>query len=126
MKTENIYFFANHPMSLKLADESLKRIDGNRRATEPVTNQKTIDGQTNAITDWWFNTNNGYFDKLKEISQPVFIINGDRDAFFTVTASNIIYTSVRNGQIAIFPQAGHAPQHQHPKRVASMINQFLN
>lgn len=119
-------FFADHPRSLQLAEQSFTRIDRARRPDEPVTSPEVREAQTQAIQHWWFDSSNGYFDQLKTIRQPTLILNGDRDVFFTVTASDILYSEISTSQIAIFPMTGHGPQHQYPEEVAKMIDEFLD
>lgn len=119
-------FFADHPLSRKLATLSLQRIDQVRRDDEPVTTPAVMEAQTAAIQHWWFDVQNGYFDRLGEITEPVLIINGDRDAFFTVEAQNVLFEEIPNSQLTILPAAGHGPQHQHPNDIADLISRFLD
>ncbi len=118
-------FFTGDAATAQIAQASFARIDAARRANEPVTDTAVQEAQTAAILNFWLEPDNGYFDKLRTIQAPAFIINGDRDAFFTVAASEILYTEIPRSRLAIFPMAGHGPQHQHPEMVADMINEFL-
>lgn len=118
-------FFTDHPASLEYANASFERIDQARRTDEPLASAAVQEAQTAAILNFWLEPDNGYFKKLQTIRQPSFIINGDRDAFFTVEASNILYREISQSRLAILPMAGHGPQHQHPELVAGMINDFL-
>lgn len=118
-------FFSDKPISKELSKQSMKRIDDARRTDEPVTSAQVMEAQTNAIQDFWFNEANGYFDKLASITAPTLIINGDNDAFFTLRAQELLNSQVPDAQLAIFPAAGHGPQHQFPKRVAQTISGFL-
>ena len=119
-------FFTEAPETREVAQASFNRIDAARRADEPVTGEAVQAAQTAAILNFWLEPGNGYFDKLKTLQQPAFIINGDRDAFFTVTASETLYREIPNSRLAIFPMAGHGPQHQHPELIATMIDSFLD
>ncbi len=119
-------FFTSEPSTEKAAQASFDRIDRARRTDEPVTGDAVQNAQTAAILDFWLEPGNGYFDKLKTIEQPAFVINGDRDAFFTVSASEILYRELPNSRLAILPMAGHGPQHQHPELIADMIDSFLD
>ncbi|MEM8728709.1 MAG: alpha/beta hydrolase [Pseudomonadota bacterium] len=119
-------FFADDPKSKARAQASFDRIDAARRDDEPVTGHSVMQTQTGAIQDFWFNTDNGYFDGLSGVDDPVLIINGDNDAFFTVQAQAVLFSELPNAQLAIFPAAGHGPQHQHPNAVAETIDRFLD
>ena len=119
-------FFADDPKSMADAQASFQRIDAARRADEPVTDPVVMQAQTTAIQDFWFNAENGYFEALSSVQAPVLIINGDNDAFFTVEAQAVLFSELPNAQLAIYPAAGHGPQHQHPNAVAKMIDRFLD
>lgn len=119
-------FFADDPYSADLAEASFARIDASRRADEPVTPPAVMEAQTAAIQDFWFNPENGYFAKLSAVEEPVLIVNGDNDAFFTVSAQAVLFSQFQDAQLAILPAAGHGPQHQHPEEVAGMIDRFLD
>ena len=38
----------------------------------------------------------------------------------------LLYRELPNAQLAIYPQAGHAPHQQHPEAVAAQVNRFLS
>lgn len=118
-------FFSDEPKSAALAQASFQRIDSARRDNEPVTGQEVMAAQTAAIQDFWFNAQNDHFAGLSRISDPVLIINGDNDAFFTVGAQDVLLSQIPDAQLAILPAAGHGPQHQYPELVAQMIGDFL-
>ncbi len=119
-------FFSDEADSVALANASFDRIDAARRSDEPVTGPEVMAAQTAAIQDFWFNAENGHFAGLAGITDPVLIINGDNDAFFTVSAQEVLYTQIPDAQLAILPAAGHGPQHQYPDLVAQMITDFLD
>lgn len=119
-------FFSDDPYSVSLAQASFARIDTARRPDEPVTQPAVMEAQTAAIQDYWFNPENGYFAKLSQVEEPVLIVNGDNDAFFTVSAQAVLFSELSNAQLAILPAAGHGPQHQHPEAVADVIDRFLD
>lgn len=125
-KDREYLFFSDAPEHAHLVVASLSRIDSNRRPDEPVTKPDVMAAQTAAIQDFWFNPANGYFQSLSEIQQPVLIINGDNDAFFTVASQEVLFSQIPNAQLAILPGAGHGPQHQHPEYVAKLVNTFLD
>ena len=60
-----------------------------------------------------------------EIHHPVLIVSGDRDNFFPVKNQWLLFRELPNAQLAMYPQAGHAPHQQHPEAVAAQIELFL-
>jgi len=119
-------FFTSDPSTIAAAQATFERIDRARRSDEPVTEDDVKQAQTSAILDFWLKPGNGYFDELKSIEQPAFVINGDRDAFLTVSASEILYREITNSRLAILPMAGHGPQRQYPELIVDMIDTFLD
>lgn len=85
-----------------------------------------MEAQTAAIQDFWFNLEHVYFAKLSEVQEPGLIVNGDNDAFFTVSAQAVLFSQFQDPQLAILPAARHGPHHQHPEEVADMIDRFLD
>ncbi len=121
-----LLFFADDAGSLERAEASFARIDAARRSDEPVTGAAEIQTQTTAIQRWWFDPGNGYFNRMGEIMQPVLIVDGDRDAFFTVAAQTVMFSQIQNASLALLPNAGHGPHHQEPAYVAQLIERFLD
>jgi pimeloyl-ACP methyl ester carboxylesterase len=66
-----------------------------------------------------------HFDRLSELNQPVLIVSGDRDPFFPAKNQWLLLRELPKAQLAMYPQAGHAPHQQHPKTVAAQIERFL-
>jgi pimeloyl-ACP methyl ester carboxylesterase len=56
----------------------------------------------------------------------VLIINGDDDHFFPLKNEWLLHRELPDAQLAIYPQAGHAPHQQHPETVAAQVNRFLS
>ncbi len=63
--------------------------------------------------------------RLGELRQPVLIVSGDRDHFFPAKNQWLLFRELPNAQLAMYPQAGHAPHQQHPETVAMQIERFL-
>ena len=68
----------------------------------------------------------GHYSRLGELRQPTLIINGDDDHFFPVKNQWLLHRELADAQLAIYPQAGHAPHQQHPEMVAAQVNRFLD
>lgn len=66
-----------------------------------------------------------YARALADGPVPLLVINGDHDVVFPVEnwyALNRRWTSLT---VVTFPQAGHGPQHQHPRLAADAIASFV-
>jgi pimeloyl-ACP methyl ester carboxylesterase len=96
-----------------------------RTDREPLVTEETIQAMVGLILDF-MGGKTDHYNRLGEILQPVLIINGDDDHFFPVKNEWLLYRELPNAQLAIYPQAGHAPHQQHPQLVAAEVNRFLD
>ncbi|MBX2875636.1 MAG: alpha/beta hydrolase [Saprospiraceae bacterium] len=122
-----LLFFTDSPEGKAAAEASLNRINRARGGElEAPTTSTVMERQAKAITAFWFEGDGGYFSKLKNLTQPTLIINGDRDAFFDVKGQWLLYREIPNARLSIYPMAGHGAHHQFPKHVGSSILHFLS
>jgi pimeloyl-ACP methyl ester carboxylesterase len=96
-----------------------------RTDREPVVTAETIQAMAGLILDF-MGGKTGHYSRLGELRQPTLIINGDDDHFFPVKNQWLLHRELADAQLAIYPQAGHAPHQQHPEVVAAQVNRFLN
>jgi len=96
-----------------------------RTDREPVVTAETIQAMAGLILDF-MGGKTGHYSRLGELRQPTLIINGDDDHFFPVKNQWLLYRELADAQLAIYPQAGHAPHQQHPQAVAAQVNRFLD
>lgn len=117
-------FFGLTPQGREAGRASLERIAARRDPSEPAVTSEGMQVQRQALVDWFQGAGN-YFSRLKEIKQPVLVINGDKDQAFPVFDSVLLFREIPNAQLAIYPGAGHAPHHQYPDEVARTVLTFL-
>jgi pimeloyl-ACP methyl ester carboxylesterase len=67
-----------------------------------------------------------HYSHLKQLKQPFLIISGDRDPFFPLKNTWLLYRELTDAQVAVYPLAGHAPHQQHPIEVAAQVDRFLS
>jgi pimeloyl-ACP methyl ester carboxylesterase len=96
-----------------------------RTDREPLVSPETIQAMVGLILDF-MGGKTDHYGRLAELRQPVLIVNGDDDHFFPLKNEWLLYRELPNAQLAIYPQAGHAPHQQHPELVAAQVNRFLN
>jgi pimeloyl-ACP methyl ester carboxylesterase len=97
---------------------------GMRTDREPIVGPETIQAMAGLIMDF-MGGKSGHYDKLPEVRQPTLIVSGDNDPFFPVKNQWLLYRELANAQLAVYPQAGHAPHLQHPDAVAAQVARFL-
>ena len=53
-------------------------------------------------------------------------MSGDRDPFFPLKNTWLLYRELANAEVAVYPLAGHSPHQQHPTEVAAEVERFLS
>lgn len=101
-------------------DRRASRVSGH----EPPVGEDVIEKMVGLIGAF-MQGQTGHYAQLKDLHQPVLIISGDRDPFFPIKNSWLLYRELSNVQLAVYPKAGHGPHQQHPTEVARHIEQFL-
>lgn len=66
-----------------------------------------------------------YASRLRAGDIPLLALNGDHDVAFPVENWYALNRTWRSLHVLTFPQAGHAPQHQHPELAAEAIASFV-
>jgi pimeloyl-ACP methyl ester carboxylesterase len=66
-----------------------------------------------------------WYTRLKDITAPTFVANGDRDGLFPAIDSAVLARQIPRSQLAIYPDSGHAFLVQHAERFASDVSHFL-
>lgn len=96
-----------------------------RTDREPLVAPATIQAMGGLIMDF-MGGKTDHFARLGELRQPTLIISGDDDHFFPVKNQWLLYRELADAQLAVYPQAGHAPHQQHPELVAAQVTDFLD
>lgn len=96
-----------------------------RTDREPLVGPESIQAMVGLILAF-MGGETGHYSRLPEITAPTLIINGDDDHFFPVKNEFLLFRELRDAQLAIYPQAGHAPHQQHPSTVAAQVVRFLD
>lgn len=120
-----ILFYADDPVSRRRGRQAEDRIEQQLRVGgEPKVSEEGSDRLYACIKNYTVQ-DSPWFDRLKEISQPTLVMNGDRDPCYPLHNQILMYEEIPNAQLCIYPMAGHGPQHQYPVFSATLINEFL-
>ena len=114
-------FFA--PGREDLAQASIERVAAASEG-EPVPGEDVVQTQAGAIQAF-MGGETGHFARLGGMEQPSLIVSGDRDPFFPMKNVWLLYRELPQARLSVFPNAGHAPHHQHPAEVADLVSAFL-
>lgn len=96
-----------------------------RTDREPLVSPETIQAMVGLVLDF-MGGKTDHYARLADLRQPALIINGDDDHFFPLKNEWLLFRELPDAQLAIYPQAGHAPHQQHPEAVAAQVDRFLS
>ena len=117
-------FFATQGLRSSVYDSNL--------ATKELSDQfhdlVLLEGSREAILSRFsnFTYQNEKPEILNEIIAPTLIIHGQEDNIIPVISSQNLATYIQNTKLIIYPEIGHLPMHEAPKRVAKDIENFLS
>lgn len=66
----------------------------------------------------------GRLDRLKGTRTPILVISGDNDISTAVENWFALNRKIPNAHLIVYPESGHAPQHQYPELAAAQIALF--
>jgi len=81
--------------------------------------------QAQALTRF-ANDDDRWYGRLKEITTPTFIANGDRDGLFPAVGSAVLAREIPTSRLAIYPDSGHGFLFQYADRSSEDVLRFLN
>ena len=96
-----------------------------RKDREPVVGPPVIAAMVESVSGF-MGGQTDHYSRLRQLKQPVLIISGDRDPFFPLKNTWLLYRELANAQVAVYPLAGHAPHQQHPTEVGAEVERFLS
>lgn len=96
-----------------------------RKDREPIVGPAVIAAMVESVSGF-MGGKTDHYSRLKHLKQPFLIISGDRDPFFPLKNTWLLYRELANAEVAVYPLAGHAPHQQHPAEVAAQIERFLS
>ncbi|MGW1913838.1 alpha/beta fold hydrolase [Streptomyces sp. NPDC002076] len=96
------------------------RVDGH----DATTSWETRLAQYDAVTQWGI-PNHAQLERLRGITQPVFVANGDSDPMILPRYSHLLAGLLPNAAIKIYPDAAHGFLFQHYQEFSGDVAAFL-
>jgi pimeloyl-ACP methyl ester carboxylesterase len=96
-----------------------------RKDREPVVGAQVIGTMVELISAF-MGGKTDHYSRLRDLKQPVLIVTGDKDPFFPLKNTWLLFRELANAQVAVYPRAGHAAHQQHPTQVAAEVERFLS
>lgn len=79
-----------------------------------------------SFVHWTIPNPHNSYDRLKELTMPVLVMNGDNDALIPSSRTWELLRRISGAQMAIYPYAGHGFLYQYAELVAHNVNLFLD
>jgi pimeloyl-ACP methyl ester carboxylesterase len=122
-----LYLFFGRSMQAEEATRAFWQRRHQRVDQDPPSSQEVAKAQIEANMFYLSRlSEDDPFAYLRNIRQPVFILNGVHDVMIPTVNSFYMVRNLPNAQLFIYPDAGHAAQFQYPARFLQHAVQFLS
>ena len=120
-----LFFDPRYKISRDAAKSSRDRIYARPGVAERIpSTEAEIKAYLAAATEYHTDAQ-GRRDKLMTTSTPLLLICGDNDISTAVDNWFALNQKIPNAHLVVYPQSGHAPQHQYPELAARQVAAFL-
>lgn len=118
-------FFTPSEASQKAGQAFLKRMEARQKNRDvDVDEKKVAPAQLAAIATWGASKPDPYA-YLKQIKQPVLVVNGDNDIIILTINSFILKKNLPNAELIVYPDANHGSLFQYSDSFVKSVTSFL-
>jgi pimeloyl-ACP methyl ester carboxylesterase len=117
-------FFSPTETSQAAGQAFLQRLRARKENRDPSINETVAPAQIAALEGWGAPRNEPYA-YLKNIKQPVLIMNGRNDVIIYTVNSFILQQNLPNAQLILYPDSNHGSQYQFPELFVEHVTLFL-
>jgi len=118
-------FYAHTDSSRAAGEASLGRIFQRQEGRDEGPSLESKDAQYQAVLAWGV-SDWAAVGRLRDISQPTLILQGDADIMIPTAASYILAGLIPNAKVTIYPDASHGSIFQYAAKAASATVAFLS
>jgi pimeloyl-ACP methyl ester carboxylesterase len=111
---------ASQAAGLKFLERKLRRQD-----RDPEVTQQTVTAQLEAVGKYMIPSDD-VLDYLKDIKQPVLVVQGSNDVIIPTKQSVIMQQTLPNATLILYPDANHGSFYQYPEQFVGHATQFLD
>lgn len=113
-------FFPETETARAAGRDYIKRL-GAMSGRGPAVTEASFRNQMKAFMTW-----KGVRERLRELTIPVLVANGQHDAMIPAYRSYVLAQEVLDGKLVLYPDAGHAFLFQYFKKFATEVDDFLS
>jgi len=117
-------FFSPSDASQAAGRRFLGRIRSRRDDRDAPVSPATIAAHSAAARRWGAGAA-GSFDYLREIHQPVLVINGSNDIVIPTVNSYILQQNLPNAELILYPDSNHGSHFQFSEQFSRSATDFL-
>jgi pimeloyl-ACP methyl ester carboxylesterase len=122
---QKLYFFYNSTeVSRAFGKRSLVRINQRQVNRDPDTSLPATLSQLKSIVGW-AQPDENMISRLKQIKQPVLIVNGGNDIICPTINSYLMFQNLPDAKLSLYPDSGHGSIFQYPELFLAEAVPFL-
>ena len=124
-REKEFLFFAPSETSQNAGAAFVARTQLRKQDRDVPTTLEAMQGQANAIGAWGQASGDAYKERLKQIKQPVLVVNGSEDIMVPSINAFELSQHLPDAQLILYPNAGHGAIFQYARRFVAHATLFL-
>jgi len=121
-----LYLFFGPSESSQAAGRAFWKRRHERTDQDVPSSMPAMGAQASAIAAWGMVPVSNRYARLKEIQQPVLVVNGGNDIMVPSINAFILQQHIPNATLILYPDSGHGALFQFAERFVSHVTMFLD
>lgn len=121
-----LYLFFYPSVSSQAAGHAFWERRHGRADQDVPSNVEAMRAQANAINSWGAVPSSNRYARLREIKQPVLVVQGKTDLMVPTINSFILQQHLPDAELIVYPDSGHGSIFQFPHRFVHDATMFLD
>lgn len=118
-------FFEQTPTSQAAGHAFLERQARRTVDRDPESTQQTVGAQFQALVGWGKGSDAKATERLKQITQPVLVVNGSNDSMMDTANSYVLFERLPNAKLSLYPDSSHGGLFQFNDAFVDEATRFL-